>query len=84
MDEDTLLAEIESFGNVTICPGGVVHVNLAHLSLKFMPEDFQRFSDLMAKARVKYESRSPRPDGKPKLQLISNPDEDESSPDIDE
>ncbi len=84
MDEDKLLAEIENFGNVTICPGGVVHVNLAHLSLKFMPEDFQRFSDLMAKARVKYESKRTRPDGKPKLQIISNPDEDQSSPELDE
>jgi hypothetical protein len=77
LDEDTILAELEKFGNVTVCPGGVIHVNLAHLSLKFMPEDFVRLSDLIAKARGNFESRNPRPDGKPKLRVAPKPGDDE-------
>jgi hypothetical protein len=79
LDEDTILAEEGNFGNVTTCPGGVIHVNLAHLSLKFLPEDFVRFTDLMSRARGKFETKRPRPDGKPKLQVVTNSQDDEDS-----
>jgi hypothetical protein len=70
LDDSTVLASEENFGNVTVCPGGVVHVNLAHVSLKFMPTDFVRFSDLISKARLKFDP--PRPEkGKPRLHLVS-------------
>lgn len=68
-DEQTILASDENFGNVAVCPGGVVHVNLVHLSLKFLPEDFVRLSELVNKARLKLEQKPP-PRGKPRLQLV--------------
>lgn len=71
MSEDqTILASDENFGNVAVCPGGVVHVNLVHLSLKFLPEDFVRLSELLSKARLNLEQKPP-PRGKPRLQLVS-------------
>ncbi len=70
MDDQTILAESESFGNITMCPGGIVHVNLAHLSLKFLPEDFVKLSDLVAKARHNMDT-PPRGDGKPRLTVVS-------------
>lgn len=77
MDDQTILASEENFGNVTVCPGGVVHVNLTYVSLKFMPTDFVRFSDLVSKARVKFEP--PRPEkGKPRLHLVCGEEETDS------
>ena len=70
-DEQTILASDENFGNVAVCPGGVVHVNLVHLSLKFLPEDFVRLSELVNKARLKLEQR-PTPRGKPRLQVVTS------------
>lgn len=85
MDDHTLLANDESFGNVSVCPGGVVHVNMAHVTLKFLPEDFVRFADLIGKARLQHEA--PRRGGtKPRLQVVSTetlcekPPEGETSP----
>ncbi len=78
MDEHTILADDENFGNVVVCPGGVVHVNLTHCSLKFVPEDFLKFSELIEKARRKYDT--PQLTGsKPRLRLVaSDPDEREN------
>jgi hypothetical protein len=71
LDDQTILASEENFGNVTVCPGGVVHINLAHLTVKFLPSDFVRFSDLISKARLKFDP--PRPGkGKPKLHVVSD------------
>lgn len=72
MDDQTILASEENFGNVTVCPGGVVHVNLAHLSLKFVPSDFTKFSNLISKARLKFDAPAPEKT-KPRLHLV--PDE---------
>ena len=81
MDDHTILADDENFGNVVVCPGGVVHVNLTHYSLKFVPEDFLKFSELIDKARRKYEA--PQLTGsKPRLRLVASDDEERK--DIDE
>ena len=83
MDDQTILASVDNFGNVTVCPGGVVHVNLAHLSLKFVPSDFAKFSELIFKARQKFDAPVPER-GKPKLHLVSGDecsDESEKSDD---
>jgi hypothetical protein len=70
VDDHTILANDENFGNVSVCPGGVVHVNLVHLTLKFVPDDFEKFSELIAKAHVKLQHhRAPR--NKPRLQVVS-------------
>ena len=81
MEEQTILASDPEFGNVTVCPGGVVHVNLVHLSLKFGPSDFVRLCDLLAKARLSFENQQRPVSGKPHLQLVS--DEDPEEPDSD-
>jgi hypothetical protein len=79
MDDQRVLSIIENFGTVTMCSGGVVHVNLPYCSLKFLPSDFNKFAELVLKANNNLEhSRKP---GKPKLQLVS--DEDRSSSDGD-
>jgi len=71
LDDHTILADDENFGNVVVCPGGVVHVNLTHYSLKFVPEDFLKFSELIDKARRKYEA--PQLTGsKPRLRLVAS------------
>jgi hypothetical protein len=70
VDEHTLLANDESFGNVSVCPGGVVHVNMPHVTLKFLPEDFVRFAELIGKARLSYEAPK-RSGAKPRLQVVS-------------
>ncbi len=77
MDEHTILADDENFGNVVVCPGGVVHVNLTHCSLKFVPEDFLKFSELIDKARRKYEAPQ-LTGGKPRLRLVAS-DADEQT-----
>jgi hypothetical protein len=70
-DDQTILASDENFGNVSICPGGVVHVNLVHLTLKFMPEDFLRFSQLVSKASLSLDQKPPQR-GKPRLQVVTS------------
>ena len=81
MDNHTILADDENVGNVVVCPGGVVHVNLTHLSLKFTPEDFLKFSELIDKARRKYEA--PQLTGsKHRLRLVAS--ETEEKKNIDE
>ncbi|MGB9616194.1 MAG: hypothetical protein ACP5M0_03385 [Desulfomonilaceae bacterium] len=69
MDDQIILAASENFGNVTVCPGGVVHVNLAHVSLKLLPSEFIKLSDLIAQARIRFEPPT-RPGGKPSLQVV--------------
>lgn len=70
MDDQIVLATSENFGNVTVCPGGVVHVNLAHVSLKLLPSEFMKLSDLIAQARIRFEPPV-RSSGKPSLQVVS-------------
>ena len=82
MDDQTVLASTENFGTVSVCPGGVVHINLPHCSLKFLPSDFVKFAELIAKARVKFE-QPVRPDGKPRLQLVPSETEKHSVSDDD-
>ncbi len=78
MDEQTLLAALKDFGAVTVCPGGVIHINLPHYSLKFLPSDFVKFAELVAMAVAKYEPER-KPSGKPHLQLVT-PQPEESEP----
>jgi len=79
VDDQIVLATSDNFGNVTVCPGGVVHVNLAHVSLKLLPSEFIKLSDLISQARIRFESPV-RSAGKPSLQLVSprTPDETEN------
>ena len=81
MEEHTILAKDETFGTVSVCPGGVVHVNLPHCSLKFLPSDFLKFSDLVGKARLSFDGETPRADGKPRLQVVSREHEESPEPD---
>jgi hypothetical protein len=81
VDEHTIVALDEEFGNVSVCPGGVVHLNLRYCSLKFMPSDFTRLANLIQKARLNIEDDSRPPVGKPRLQVISSKTSDEGSPD---
>lgn len=69
--DDTILASEENLGNVSVCPGGVVHINLTHCSLKFLPSDFLKFSELISKARLNFDSPR-RGDGKPRLHVVCN------------
>ena len=82
MDDHTILASDADFGTVSVCPGGVIHVNLPHYSLKFVPSDFIKFSDLMDKARLNFGKRQRLSEGKPGLKLVSrdptDPDEEGS------
>ncbi|HTY23232.1 MAG TPA: hypothetical protein VMC85_08885 [Desulfomonilaceae bacterium] len=70
MDDQTILSSEENFGNVAVCPGGVVHVNLTYYSLKFLPEDFIKFSELIDTARRKFEL-PPSGGNKPRLHLVA-------------
>lgn len=81
MEDHTILSSDGNFGNVTVCPGGVVHINLAHVSLKFVTSDFVRFSDLVNRARVTLGNRPPQLSGKPHLQLVTPEQPDDDSPD---
>ena len=79
MDDQTILANSENFGSVTVCPGGVVHVHLPHCSLKFTPSDFAKFCELIGKARLNFEA--PRKESaKPRLQLVTSDPEHTPSP----
>ncbi len=78
VDDQKILSSDDGFGAVTMCPGGVVHVNLPHYTLKFLPSEFERFSDLIAKARMN-QDRPRKPDQRPKLQLVSSEDEEEDT-----
>ncbi|MFH0960534.1 MAG: hypothetical protein V1897_17740 [Pseudomonadota bacterium] len=71
MEDHTVIATEENFGVVSVCPGGIVHVNLLHLTLKLTPSDFEKLSDLVAKARLNF-SRPKRTEGKPRLQLVTS------------
>jgi hypothetical protein len=81
LDEQTILASEENFGNVAVCPGGIVHVNLTHCSLKFLPQDFVKFSELVGRAILKYQASPAQTSGKPRLHLVSSEATDEKSPD---
>jgi len=81
VDDHTVLASSENFGTVSMCPGGVVHINLPHCSLKFLPADFVKFAELIAKARIKFD-QPVRSDGKPRLQIVSS--EPDSASQLDE
>jgi hypothetical protein len=83
VDDQTVLASSENFGTVSVCPGGVVHINLPHCSLKFLPSDFVKFSELIAKARLKFDLPL-RGDGKPRLQIVSTEADKSTESDQDE
>lgn len=76
MDDQTILAVLENFGTVSVCPGGIVHVNLAHCSLKFMPSDFEKFCELVGEARRKFDLPR-RVSGRPTLQVVTSEPHDE-------
>lgn len=76
MADEGIIASDPNFGNVSVCPGGIVHVNLTHLSLKFMPSDFERFAGLIADAQENLQERAPKSSGKPSLRIVSPEDED--------
>ncbi len=79
MEDHTILATEENFGAVSVCPGGIVHINLPHLTLKLLPSEFEKFSDLVAKARLNF-ARPKRTEGKPHLQVVtSDPEPDDNS-----
>jgi len=69
LEDQTILATSENFGTVSVCHGGVVHINLPHCSLKFLPSDFAKFCELIANARMKFDAPR-RGDGKPRLQIV--------------
>lgn len=71
MDDHTILAVLENFGTVSVCPGGIVHVNLAHCTLKFIPSDFEKFCLLVEQAHRKFDLPR-RVSGRPTLQVVSN------------
>jgi hypothetical protein len=70
LDEQTILASEENFGNVSVCQGGVVHVNLVHMTIKFLPGDFEKFAQLISRARMNLEAGRPTR-SKPRLQVVS-------------
>jgi len=80
LEDQTILASTENFGNVSVCPGGVVHVNLPHCTVKFLPSDFIKFCELLARARASYDA-PPRSPGKPHLQVVTS--DSQQSPDGD-
>jgi len=80
LDEQTILATLENFGAVSVCHGGVVHVNLPHCSLKFLPSDFAKLCELIANARMKFDLPR-RGDGKPRLQIVPSDNHQESASD---
>jgi hypothetical protein len=79
LDDQRILASAENFGTVTVCSGGIVHVNLPHCSLKFLPSDFSKFCELIAKARLNFEPPV-RASGKSRLQVVTSESKDESDP----
>jgi len=83
LDDQTILATSENFGTVSVCHGGVVHINLPHCSLKFLPSDFAKFCELIANARMKFDVPK-RPDGKARLQLVPSDNQQNSASDDEE
>ena len=81
MEDHTIIATEENFGAVSVCPGGIVHVNLLHLTLKLTPSDFEKFSDLIAKARLNF-SRPKRTEGKPRLQVVTSETSSDDDSDV--
>jgi hypothetical protein len=77
LDDQTILSSAENFGTVSVCPGGVVHINLPHCSLKFMPSDFVKFSDLIGQARLNF--NAPARGAKPHLHVITSEKENKPS-----
>jgi hypothetical protein len=75
VDDHTILAEEEGFGAVTVCPGGVVHINMPHITLKFVPADFVKFADLTARARLNFRDGHKISGPKPRLRLAPSPDD---------
>jgi hypothetical protein len=75
VDDHTILAEESGFGAVTTCPGGVVHINMPHLTLKFVPADFVKFADLIARARLQFRDGAAVTGRKPRLRLAPSPAE---------
>jgi hypothetical protein len=82
LDDHTIIASDENFGNVTVCPGGVVHVNLVHVSLKFTPDDFSRFAELIARARLNSQHQHV-PRSKPRLQVVTPDTSEGETPEVD-
>jgi hypothetical protein len=80
LDDHTILAVTDNFGTVSVCPGGVVHVNLPHFTLKFLPSDFLKFSDLVAEARLNFDAPK-KSAGKPNLHVVSRDKSDENPKD---
>ncbi len=76
MDDYKILANDDNFGSVSVCAGGIVHVNLTHLTLRLMPSDFEKLADLIAQARANYEHES-KPAEKPRLRVVSDKKEDQ-------
>jgi hypothetical protein len=70
LDDQKVLAIIDNFGTVTVCPGGIVHVNMPHVSIKLMPSDFVKFTELIAAARINFDPPQ-RMSGKARLQLVT-------------
>ncbi len=83
MDEHTVLSSDPGFGTVSVCPGGVVHINLPHCSLKFLPQDFGKFCELVARARAELGKSRSASSARPRLQLVTT-DQDQRPPDSDE
>jgi hypothetical protein len=79
VEEHTILATDDDFGTISLCPGGVVHVNLAHYGLKFVPSDFMKLAELVAKARANLGNRPQLAAGKPHLQVVPR-DSQQSEP----
>ncbi|MGB6066404.1 MAG: hypothetical protein WBG50_16505 [Desulfomonilaceae bacterium] len=77
MDDQTILSSVENFGTVSVCQGGVVHINLPHCSLKFVASDFLKFSDLIGQARLNFDL--PPRGTKPHLHVISAEKENKPS-----
>jgi hypothetical protein len=77
LDDQTILSSAENFGTVSVCPGGIVHINLPHCSLKFAPSDFVKFSELIGQARLNF--NAPPRGAKPQLHVISSDKEDRTS-----
>lgn len=70
MEDHKTLAVSEDFGLVTECPGGIIHIHLHHMTLKFMPNDFAKLTDLLIQARAQCDL--PQKTGaKPHLQIVA-------------
>ncbi|MEW6351572.1 MAG: hypothetical protein AB1646_21170 [Thermodesulfobacteriota bacterium] len=77
MDDHKILASSENYGTVSLCAGGVVHVNLTHLTLRLIPSDFEKLADLIIQARANYQAVSRTKDEKPRLRVVSEKKDDQ-------